>query len=421
MRGLATSATQHLPRRQLAVLAAVVISLLALTACGQQGQFATPGDSSSSHALTPPSIAVAGPGNGATGVSTAAEFPIQTNGKIDTVELVSDRGSKIGGNFERGDSTWIPEKQLAYNTKYTLKVKASKGRMDKSFSSDFTTMAKPGRYNGTTFSFVNGSEVGVGLPLVIQFDAAIPQDKRAGVEKRMWVTSNPQQEGSWNWVNSSEVHYRPKDYWKTGTKISARLAIGGVDMGNGYYGQTDRSINLTVGSSLISKVDNDSKKMQVFENGKKINEFPVSLGKPETPTSSGTMVLMDKAASMVFDSSTYGVPVNAPGGYRETVKWDVRYTFGGEFVHAAPWSVQQQGNTNTSHGCVNLSEDNAHWFYDKSKKGDIIQINGTEAKVKAGDSWDDWDLSWDEYQQGSALYQSPASQGPQSGGQSTGG
>ena len=91
------------------------------------------------------------------------------------------------------------------------------------------------------------------------------------------------------------------------------------------------------------------------------------------------------------------------GGYRMKVYWDVRFTWGGEFVHAAPWSVGDQGKRNVSHGCMNVSTANAKWFYELSKKGDIIEIVGTEEKVKPGDGWTDWNLTWEQYKAGSAL------------------
>ncbi len=393
-----------LMRRRLWVIAAIV-GLLAVAACDQTGRFATPGDASGSHALKPVSLSVDGPANGSTNVSPSVEFPITTTGKIAKTELVSSEGNSVSGSFLRGDSTWVPEKQLAYSTSYTLKVSAKNGSLTKSYSSHFKTMSRPSRTIETTLYVTNGQEVGVGLPIVIKFDGDISDEKKADVERRLFVRSDPQVEGSWNWFSDSEVHYRPKEYWKPGTKISVRAGIGGLDMGGGYYGNADRVFHLTVGSETISKVSNSDKKIRVYQDGKLVKEFPVSLGAAATPTSSGTLVAMDKAPSMIFDSSTFGVPSNAPGGYRETVYWDVRFTWGGEFVHAAPWSTGQQGSVNVSHGCVNLATENAKWFYEMSKMGDVIDIEGTEANVKAGDGWTDWTMSWDDYQKGSALYQ----------------
>lgn len=43
-------------------------------------------------------------------------------------------------------------------------------------------------------------------------------------------------------------------------------------------------------------------------------------------------------------------------------------------MHAAPWSVNSQGFENVSHGCINLSTENARWFYDNAKIGDPVIV-----------------------------------------------
>jgi lipoprotein-anchoring transpeptidase ErfK/SrfK len=39
---------------------------------------------------------------------------------------------------------------------------------------------------------------------------------------------------------------------------------------------------------------------------------------------------------MVMDSSTYGVPSNAPNGYRTEVDWATQMSYSGIYVHGAP-------------------------------------------------------------------------------------
>ena len=104
----------------------------------------------------------------------------------------------------------------------------------------------------------------------------------------------------------------------------------------------------------------------------------------------------------VMDSSTYGVPVDAPGGYRTPVEYAVRISDSGEFVHGAPWSVAQQGNTNVSYGCINLSTERAAWFFDSSVPGDVVELRGSAAGTLSSDI-DDWTVPCDEWQAGSAL------------------
>ena len=49
-------------------------------------------------------------------------------------------------------------------------------------------------------------------------------------------------------------------------------------------------------------------------------------------------------------------------------------TWSGVYVHSAPWSVDSQGYLNVSHGCINLSPDNAAWYFDTVHIGDPINV-----------------------------------------------
>jgi len=56
------------------------------------------------------------------------------------------------------------------------------------------------------------------------------------------------------------------------------------------------------------------------------------------------------------------------------VNWAMRLTWGGEFVHAAPWSVGDQGVRNVSHGCVNMANGPSEWLFDTAHIGDPIIV-----------------------------------------------
>jgi lipoprotein-anchoring transpeptidase ErfK/SrfK len=112
---------------------------------------------------------------------------------------------------------------------------------------------------------------------------------------------------------------------------------------------------------------------------------------------------MEKFKEKYFDSASFGVPRDSADGYYTKVYWDTKFTYGGEYVHAAPWSIRDQGYRNVSHGCINVSPTNAQWFYYLSKRGDVIQVIGTERFVRPGDGFTDWNLSWSQWLAGSAL------------------
>lgn len=107
-----------------------------------------------------------------------------------------------------------------------------------------------------------------------------------------------------------------------------------------------------------------------------VRVMPASMGKPGHETPLGTFEVLEKFRYLVMDSSTYGVPIDSPEGYRVDTEYAVRLTWGGIFVHAAPWSVESQGWENVSHGCINLNTENARWFYDNVEVGDLVTIVG---------------------------------------------
>ncbi len=152
------------------------------------------------------------------------------------------------------------------------------------------------------------------------------------------------------------------------------------------------------------EVDDTTKQLVAKQDGQVVKTMPVSLGKPEKPSFSGTMVVMERLDRTTFDSSTYGTPVNSTDGYRTEVEFAERLTWDGQFIHAAPWSVAQQGHVNVSHGCVNVATDNAQWLYNWFKIGDPVVVKGTEQHLPPGNGWTAWDLSWDDFLAGSALH-----------------
>lgn len=385
-----------------ATAASCVAGMFLLSACtgSAEGKETSP---SPSPAGEPAVTASLTPRNGATGVLTSTELAVTSDGTVEKVELTDEDGKAVRAD-STGKGTWLPAKQLAYGARYTVRATATKAETTKTVTSTFTTMPRPARVTGADPYVFDGDTVGVGMPIVIEFSKDIARSRRAAVERRLFVRSTPAVQGSWHWWSDSEVHYRPKAYWTPGTTVSLRAAVGGLPMGNGNYGKRDRFVDFEVGDHVVTKVDSGAHVARVYRNGDLIRTMPASLGKASTPTSSGTLVVMDKQAEMTFDSGTFGVPANTPGGYRQKVKWDVRFTWGGEFFHSAPWSVGDQGHRNVSHGCVNLSPANAQWFFDTAKKGDVVEIVKTGRTVAPGNGWTDWNVPWAQFVKGSALY-----------------
>ncbi|XVV13989.1 Ig-like domain-containing protein [Actinoplanes sp. CA-131856] len=409
--------TWGMKRWRLAAITVIAGSvLLSSAACGGDDkksssawQGATPGSSagapaggSESEAPKPSTVAVTSPAADAKNVVAISPIKYSTEDADATSVSVTDAaGKEVEGTLDKDAKTFTPAKALSWGTKYTVTVTGpeAEGKTNTT-TSTFTTMAKPAKTIRATSFLGDNQTVGVGMPLIIKFNQSIPESYRDDVERRMTVTATPAQEGTWHWTSATEVHYRPKVYWKANSKVFYKVALAGVPLGNGYYGRTDMTVDLKIGRSLIMTVSNKTKQMTVKENGKVIKTLPVSLGKPKTPSSSGTMVVIEKKKHTIFDTMDELGPEE---GYRTPIDFAQRITWSGQYIHAAPWSEGKQGKVNVSHGCVNVSEAMGAWLFNKTLMGDVITVSGTEEKLKNGNGWTDWNMSWEEYKKGSYL------------------
>jgi lipoprotein-anchoring transpeptidase ErfK/SrfK len=237
------------------------------------------------------------------------------------------------------------------------------------------------------------------MPIRVYFDNPVADRKTALA--RMKVTTSVPTEGAWRWFSDTEVHWRPKVYWKPGTKVALDTDLYGVKLGAGTYGSenADRHIEFAIGRSHVSVADARTHRMKVYVNGKLARDLPASLGKEVKGryTHTGVHVVTDKKRAMTMDSTTYGLALDA-GGYKTPVKFATRISNSGEFVHAAPWSVAQQGRSNVSHGCVNLAPANAQWFFGISQPGDVVSVTGTPVPLTAKDTdVPDWTIPWSQW------------------------
>ncbi|MFG3552847.1 Ig-like domain-containing protein [Micromonospora sp. NPDC047557] len=404
-----------------AVVGALTLAAsLALTGCGDEQKkpefvggtstdasavpdSAAPSTPGASSAPSGPALTLS-PANGTKNkpVSTEISAKLPDGGKVASVTLTAAGGGSVEGKLRTDGSAWVPSAPLKYGTNYTATVTATgpDGTTSQG-TSTFTTMAKPKSTIGSGLYLFDDKSYGVAMPVVTEFHPGIPKKDRAAVQKRMFVRTDPPQPGAWHWVdNGTQAYYRAPEYWQPGTTITVRIALAGVPLSNGKYGDVDRKATAKIGRSFVMKVDNATKKMSVYENGALSRTIPVSLGKKSTPSSSGTLVVMEKKETTVFDTRDDPDPANR---YVADIEFAQRLTWGGEYIHAAPWSENVQGRSNVSHGCVNMSTANAKWLFDKTRIGDPITIKGTERKIVAGNGWTAWSLSWSEFVKGSAL------------------
>jgi lipoprotein-anchoring transpeptidase ErfK/SrfK len=330
-----------------------------------------------------------------------------TDGELGDVTLVDEADTAVAGTVAVEDGTdgavWTPDAPLDYGTEYTLTASAVNDDDEEVTASSTFTTVTPETLSTPSIGPLDGQTVGVGMPIRVYFDD--PVADKAAVESHLKVTSSRPTDGVWSWLNDEEVHFRPSQYWPADTEVTLDANLYGVDFGEGVWGEKDRSVSFSVGARHVSIADAAAHTLEVYDGDRLVQSYPMSAGGPEFPSRNGPHVVTELNRERVMDSSTFGVPVDSPNGYRTRVEYAVRLSNNGEFVHAAPWSVAQQGNSNVSHGCINLSTERAAWFYEFSQPGDVVEIKnsiGPALSAADGDIYD-WTIPWEEWQAGSAL------------------
>ncbi|WP_424636463.1 Ig-like domain-containing protein [Embleya sp. AB8] len=324
------------------------------------------------------------------------------DGRLYAVNLVGPDGKPVPGGNAAGDTTWSNSQPLAYATTYTLTAAAVDSfGLTSTHTESFTTLAQDAELRVHEVLPEADSTVGVGMPISVTLEKPVTDPaRRAEVEKRLVVSASTPVEGAWGWVDDTTVRYRPRDYWPVGTKVSVATSLLGVDFGNGVFGAGGKQIGFGIGDSVLATVDSAAHTLTVKRNGTDVKTVPVTTGKSGFTTRAGTKVVLGKEPHVLMDGTTVGISANSSDAYRLDVYWATRVTWSGEFLHAAPWSVGSQGNANVSHGCVGMSTDNAKWFYDQVKLGDVVMVVNTgdpKSMEPTGNGYGEWNLSWSDW------------------------
>ncbi|MGI9162527.1 MAG: L,D-transpeptidase [Mycobacterium sp.] len=383
------------------LLITLLIAAVALSGCGGSAPPRVLADKGTPYSdLLVPSVTVS-VADGAVGVPVDQPVTVTAKGGVlGSVSLVDADGEAVPGQLSDDGVTWTASEQLAYNGQYTMTVRSmGLGGVDteniafKSQSPENLTMP---------YLMPNDGEVvGVGQPIAVRFDENIPN--RAAAEKAIKVTTDPPVEGAFYWLSNREVRWRPEKFWAPGTKVDVAVDTYGIDLGEGLFGQKSLAARFTIGDRVIASVDDGTKVVTIRRNGEVIKTMPTSMGKDSTPTNNGVYIVGDRYRHLIMDSSTYGVPSDSPKGYRLEVDWATQMSYSGIYVHSAPWSVGAQGYSNTSHGCLNVSPGNAEWFYNNTKRGDVVEVAGTVGSTLPGtEGLGDWNVPWSQWKAGNA-------------------
>ena len=333
--------------------------------------------------------------DGAKDVDPSEFVTVKTSGKLKSVTMTNELGVEVAEKLSSDAKTWSTDEVLGYNHTYTIQAEDVDGKKK---TVTFTTPQAAG-VSEVALSPIPGAEVGVGQVIGVRFGNYVTDRKAA--EEAITVKTTPEVEGAFYWINDQEVRWRPKDYWQPGTKVEVNVDLYGRNLGGGIYGGEDASTNFTIGDRVISLVDNATKTMKVFKNGQLLREIPVSLGTDgQWDTPNGRYIIGDEYESLIMDSSSFGLAVDA-GGYRTSVNYATQMSYSGIYVHSAPWSIGAQGVYNQSHGCINLSPEAAQWFQSVVKRGDIVRVFNTGgAQLNPFDGLGDWNMDWETWSKG---------------------
>jgi lipoprotein-anchoring transpeptidase ErfK/SrfK len=203
-----------------------------------------------------------------------------------------------------------------------------------------------------------GEVVGVGYPVTVTFGKPIAD--RAGAEKTISVSTTRSMTGRFNWLKADTVQWIPDGFWPAHSKVT--LLAGGAPT------------QFETGAAVVGVADVSAHTFTVSIDGQVARQMPASMGKPSRPTPVGNFTILEKNRTVVMDSRTIGIPLNSPEGYLITASYAERITWSGVYVHSAPWSVDSQGHANVSHGCINLSPDNAAWYFNTANVGDPVIV-----------------------------------------------
>ncbi|MGW6706567.1 Ig-like domain-containing protein [Streptomyces sp. NPDC054956] len=382
-----------------------LLALLALplTACGGGGAGGVAGGGGSAAEAKPAAAVGLVPADGARDVKPEEPVTVRVeHGTLTTVTVTGPDGKPAEGTLK--DGAFTPKDGFAVDTEYKVRATAaSEDGKETSSASSFRTL-KPSKDRTETVTVLpaGGTTVGVGQPLSLTFDH--PVKNKAAVERRLKVTTSNGTEGAWGWLKETatgkdRVDWRPKEYWKPGTRVTLEAPLSGVDTGGGRYLAKSYATSFTIGRSQVAKVDIAHHELTLERDGETVKSVPITAGDPaSTPTWSGKMTLMGKEGTIRMTAASVGLT-----GYDQQVHKSMKLTVSGTYAHQAEWAEGYIGSANRSHGCIGMKTADATWFYDQAQVGDVFDVTGGKETVAAGNGFGEWNLSWADWQKKSEL------------------
>jgi len=408
-------------RRGLTVASALLGGVLVLSACssggdasgddGGNGSSQSKVDEAAAKKASEAQIAIT-PKDGSDNASINNSAAVKVSkGTLTDVAMTTSEGTEVSGQISADKTSWKPSAQLERSTTYklTAEAKDSDGRVAHENAS-FTTVSPKNSFIGS-FTPDDGTTVGVGMPVSINFDKEITN--KAAVQKGITVSTTGGQEVVCHWFNAQRMDCRPDQYWKENSTVTLKLALDGVEGASGVYGVQQKTVTFKIGRNQVTYVDAKTKQMKITQDGKTVKTIPISAGSPENKTYEGIMVMQEKFKETRMNGATVGfTDDDGKGEYDiKDVPHAIRLTSSGTFMHGNYWGAKSIfGSVNTSHGCVGLSDTKgandpntpAAWMYNNSIVGDVVIVQNTGDKTVAPDNGlNGWNLSWADWKAGS--------------------
>jgi lipoprotein-anchoring transpeptidase ErfK/SrfK len=352
------------------------------------------------------------PADGSKGVRPGEKLRVRaTDGHLESVTVVKSQDAQdtpVPGHFSRDRRTWQPDDdRLALAAEYTVDAVADDEAGHRfARHTTFTTLVPERRFIGYVTP-ENRSVVGTGMIVSLSFNRPITH--RAAVERAVHVAAEPPVEIRPHWFGRSRLDFRPREFWKPGTRVTVELRLKDLEGAPGVYGLQSKTFSFTIGRSQVSLVDVAAHTMQVRRDGRLLDTLPITAGAPKHATYNGTMVVMEMHEVTRMDSRTvgFGEEYDVPD-----VPHAMRLTTSGTYLHGNYWSNPDTfGRDNVSHGCVGLRDVKgggtatpAAWFFDRTLVGDIVRIVNSDDKTVAPDNGlGGWNMDWDQWKAGSAV------------------
>ena len=389
-------------RRRPGIACLALAGLLSLSACAG-GNDATPAAPSSAAAAPSSTAPTKSFGTVRVEVSPAADTSMVN--PVDPVVVTADggeltdvtvsaagSGERVEGELAQDGHEWRSKAPLAFDETYTVDYTARSGDRDSTGQSVFSTVEADVGLNvkdGQTY----------GVWQVVEFNFSEPVMNKDEVEKAVTV-DGAHRDGAFRWYSDRKLRFRPEQPWDPNAKVTVTVNILGKDLGNGMIGNGNETVSFSTGAEQRVFVDNNTKTLVAYVNGKETGRWPVTLGNPDWPSTTGKKVIIEQAASYEFKASSLNLKPGDPHYYPPFDASNVsRLTWSGEFIHQAlPSAMPVLGVANVSHGCVGMPPEGAAYIFETFRPGDMVEVVNTDyPQADPDDGYGDWNIPFEHY------------------------